>query len=146
MILQDRIEGITQAADQFVETGHFDADNIKAKQVQLVERYQGLQEPIQARRLKLRDALRLQQFFRDVEDEEDWIREKEPIAASANRGGWTLRSSTTCLLSCSEIFKIQTGLLCAACINMKCEWCVCECVHVNVYGTVGTHYVTDIPV
>jgi len=41
---------------------------------------------MQARRQKLRDALRLQQFYRDVEDEEDWIREKEPIAASANRG------------------------------------------------------------
>ena len=39
-----------------------------------------------ARRLKLRDALRLQQFYRDVEDEDDWIREKEPIAASTNRG------------------------------------------------------------
>ena len=39
------------------------------------------------RKHKLSDALRLQQFFRDVEDEEDWIREKEPIAASTNRGG-----------------------------------------------------------
>ncbi len=38
------------------------------------------------RKNKLSDALRLQQFFRDVEDEEDWIREKEPIAASTNRG------------------------------------------------------------
>ena len=45
-----------------------------------------LQEPIVARREKLNDALHLQQFFRDVEDEEDWIREKEPIAASTNRG------------------------------------------------------------
>ena len=39
-----------------------------------------------ARHQKLEDALRLQQFLRDVEDEEDWIREKEPIAASTNRG------------------------------------------------------------
>ena len=30
---QDRIDGIAVAADQFVERGHFDADNIKAKQV-----------------------------------------------------------------------------------------------------------------
>jgi spectrin alpha len=83
---QDRIDGIAQAADQFVGSGHFDADNIKAKQVQLTERFNGLHDPMQARRQKLRDALRLQQFYRDVEDEEDWIREKEPIAASANRG------------------------------------------------------------
>jgi spectrin alpha len=30
---QDRIEGIRVAATQFVERGHFDADNIKAKEV-----------------------------------------------------------------------------------------------------------------
>ena len=30
---QDRIDGIVGAADQFVDRGHFDADNIKAKQV-----------------------------------------------------------------------------------------------------------------
>lgn len=30
---QDRIESIKLASQQFVEKGHFDADNIKAKQV-----------------------------------------------------------------------------------------------------------------
>ena len=44
------------------------------------------QEPLQRRKQKLHDALRLQQLFRDIEDEDDWIREKEPIAASTNRG------------------------------------------------------------
>jgi len=85
-VFQDRIDSTAQAADQFVAAGHFDADNIKSKQVQLADRYRALHDPMQARRQKLRDALRLQQFYRDVEDEEDWIREKEPIAASANRG------------------------------------------------------------
>jgi len=85
-VFQDRIDSTAQAADQFVAAGHFDAENIKAKQVQLAERFRALHDPMQARRQKLRDALRLQQLYRDVEDEEDWIREKEPIAASANRG------------------------------------------------------------
>lgn len=49
-------------------------------------RYQALREPMAARKQKLSDSLRLQQLFRDVEDEETWIREKEPIAASTNRG------------------------------------------------------------
>lgn len=39
-----------------------------------------------ARKQKLSESLRLQQLFRDVEDEETWIREKEPIASSTNRG------------------------------------------------------------
>ncbi len=83
---QDRVDGIVQSAATFVESGHFDKDNIEAKQVQLVERYRNLQEPMGQRKNKLRDAIRLQQFYRDMEDEEDWIREKEPIAASTNRG------------------------------------------------------------
>ena len=32
------------------------------------------------------ESLAVQQLFRDVEDEEAWIREKEPIIASTNRG------------------------------------------------------------
>ena len=83
---QDRVDGIVNAADQFMERGHFDADNIKAKQVVVLERYNNLFSPVKNRKDKLSDALRLQQFYRDVEDEEDWIREKEPIAASTNRG------------------------------------------------------------
>ena len=51
-------------------------------------RYEALREPMAARKQKLSDSLRLQQLFRDVEDEETWIREKEPIAASTNRGAF----------------------------------------------------------
>ncbi|XP_075691231.1 spectrin alpha chain, non-erythrocytic 1 isoform X4 [Rhinoderma darwinii] len=83
---QDRIDGITIQARQFQDAGHFDADNIKNKQEALVARYDALKEPMIARKEKLSDSLRLQQLFRDVEDEETWIREKEPIAASTNRG------------------------------------------------------------
>ncbi|XP_014341661.1 spectrin alpha chain, non-erythrocytic 1 isoform X9 [Latimeria chalumnae] len=83
---QDRIDGITIQARQFQEAGHFDADNIRKKQEALVSRYEALKDPMVARKQKLSDSLRLQQLFRDVEDEETWIREKEPIAASTNRG------------------------------------------------------------
>ena len=55
-------------------------------QVVVLERYNKLFGPVSSRKEKLTDAHRLQQFYRDVEDEEDWIREKEPIAASTNRG------------------------------------------------------------
>lgn len=45
-----------------------------------------MQKPISLRRQRLQDSLRVQQLYRDIEDEEAWIREKEPIAASTNRG------------------------------------------------------------
>ncbi|XP_072386610.1 spectrin alpha chain isoform X2 [Diabrotica undecimpunctata] len=83
---QDRIESITSAANQFVERGHFDADNIAHKQKVLTDRYAALQTPMAVRKQRLLDSLQVQQLFRDVEDEEAWIREKEPVAASTNRG------------------------------------------------------------
>ena len=43
-------------------------------------------EPLQRRKNRLGESLAVQQLFRDVEDEEAWIREKEPIVASNNRG------------------------------------------------------------
>lgn len=82
----DRIESIRAAAEQFVECGHFDADNIRAKQVALCDRYNALQRPMTIRKQKLLDSLQVQQLFRDIEDEEAWIREKEPVAGSTNRG------------------------------------------------------------
>jgi len=42
--------------------------------------------PAGVRKQRLMDSLAVQQLFRDVEDEEAWIREKEPIIASTNRG------------------------------------------------------------
>ena len=49
-------------------------------------RYQQLQQPTQLRKHRLMESLRVQQLFRDMEDEAAWIREKEPVAASTNRG------------------------------------------------------------
>lgn len=38
------------------------------------------------RKKKLQDAQNYQEFLRDVEDEETWIREKEPVVSSTNLG------------------------------------------------------------
>ncbi|XP_049273275.1 spectrin alpha chain isoform X2 [Rhipicephalus sanguineus] len=82
----DRVDGVMIQAQQFADKGHFDAPAIMAKKAALVDRYNALQAPMATRRQKLQDSLRVQQLFRDIEDEEAWIREKEPIAASTNRG------------------------------------------------------------
>ncbi|CAG5135132.1 unnamed protein product, partial [Candidula unifasciata] len=83
---QDRLEQLQSQATIFHNGDHFDKDTIKVKEVQVVDRYQKLTGPIQQRKQKLNEALTLQQFLRDVEDEEDWIRDKEPFASSSNRG------------------------------------------------------------
>lgn len=83
---QDRVDGVKIAANQFVQAGHFDSDNIEKKQKGLYERYDNLLNPMSNRKQRLMESLAVQQLFRDVEDEEAWIREKEPIIASTNRG------------------------------------------------------------
>ncbi|VDP70732.1 unnamed protein product [Schistosoma mattheei] len=83
---RERIEAFKVQADTFASEGHFDAPIIQEKQRQLSQRYYDLQKPLNQRREKLSDAYKLHQFFRDVEDEEDWIREKDPVAGSTNVG------------------------------------------------------------
>ncbi|XP_003743041.1 spectrin alpha chain [Galendromus occidentalis] len=82
----DRVENSLLAANKFVEKGHFDAPNIIAKQEALRNRYTSLQKPLQERRRRLEESMAIHQLLRDMDDEESWIREKEPIAASTNRG------------------------------------------------------------
>ena len=83
---QDRIDGIRISSEQFVNAEHFDAENIKSKYEGLSARYSNLMKPMSNRKVRLMDSLAVQQLFRDVEDEEAWIREKEPIINSTNRG------------------------------------------------------------
>lgn len=83
---QDRVETIKVAANKFVESGHFDAENIGNKAKSLTTRYTALAAPMNERKNRLSDSTQVQQLFRDLEDEAAWIREKEPIAGSTNRG------------------------------------------------------------
>jgi spectrin alpha len=83
---QERIDGIAQQARHFADSGHFNAPVIHRKQESLANRYEALREPLRRRKHKLTESHRGNQLFRDIEDELAWIREKEQIATSTNRG------------------------------------------------------------
>lgn len=86
---KERIDAIQQSAKTFEDSGHFDKENIIRKQTGLVSKFNALFDPIQQRKAKLAESLQLQQLLRDIEDEETWIREKEPAigtSSSSNRG------------------------------------------------------------
>lgn len=83
---RDRIGAFRDQVEAFKQEGHYDAPILEEKQQQVMTRYNALVEPLKKKRARLDDAYRLHQFYRDVEDEEDWIREKEPVAASNNVG------------------------------------------------------------
>ncbi|XP_076359799.1 spectrin beta chain, non-erythrocytic 5 kst [Tachypleus tridentatus] len=87
--INNHIENIEQVKDQaanFCNNNHFMKDEINERSMAVINRYESLHEPTQIRRENLEDALMLQQFFRDVEDELSWISEKEPLASSAELG------------------------------------------------------------
>jgi len=83
---QERVDQIRASSAKFQEQGHFDLKNIQAREDTVLTRYEKLEDPLQERGRKLQDALRLQQFYRDCADEEEWIKEKQPLASSKNYG------------------------------------------------------------
>ncbi|CAF3871075.1 unnamed protein product, partial [Didymodactylos carnosus] len=85
-IKKEKIDQLSKDAEHFQQVGHFDANNILKKQIQLVSRFQSLLEPLQMKKIKLNASLELQRLLHDIEDEEAWIREKEPSIMSTNRG------------------------------------------------------------
>ncbi len=103
---KDRIESIQHAADTFDANNHFDRANIVRRKDHLVNKYSNLFEPISARKQKLAESLQLQQLLRDIEDEETWIREKEPaigasLASNRNRD----------LIGVKNLFQKHQGLM-----------------------------------
>ena len=82
---KERIDSAKQTAEQFEQTGHFDSANLKRKTLVVLDKFDALFVPIKHRKEKLAESLQLQQLLRDIDDEETWIREKEPaIGGAAN--------------------------------------------------------------
>jgi len=70
-----RLDALRSAASTFEQEEHFDALNLFKKHVMLVTRFACLRKPMHKRREKLQQVQRVQQFYRELEDEKPWIRE-----------------------------------------------------------------------
>lgn len=79
-------DSITETDTKFFNSNHFLKDEIHEKAMLAIKRYHSLHEPMQIRRDNLEDSLQLHHFFRDAEDEVQWLNEKEPQAASKDLG------------------------------------------------------------
>ncbi|KAH6925479.1 hypothetical protein HPB50_005728 [Hyalomma asiaticum] len=82
----EMLEQVKDQAAIFQKNEHFLRNEIQERADSIVKRYTSLHEPLQIRRENLEEALQLQQLLRDVDDEMSWIREKEPLANSADLG------------------------------------------------------------
>lgn len=82
----DTCDTITETDTRFFNMNHFLKDEIHEKAMNAIKRYHSLHEPTTIRRDNLEDSLQLHQFFRDAEDELQWLSEKEQQAASKDLG------------------------------------------------------------
>lgn len=83
---QDQVDTLTDLAAYIEELGHPNAGDVQARQESLVSRFEDLKKQLANRKNKLIDLLLLHQICRDTEDEEAWIQETEPSAASTYLG------------------------------------------------------------
>lgn len=82
----DRIKDMNSIADSLIESGQFDSATIKEKRASINERYERIKTLGAYRRQRLNEAYTMHQFFRDIADEESWIKEKKLLVSSDDYG------------------------------------------------------------
>lgn len=86
MAHEDRVKDMNELADALVESGQFDPAAVQEKRRDINERYERVKTLATYRRSRLNEANTLQQFLRDIADEESWIKEKKLLVGSDDYG------------------------------------------------------------
>ena len=73
-------------ADSLIESEQFDAAAIHEKRQTINSRFERVQNLAAHRQSRLNEAYTLHQFFRDIADQESWIKEKKLLVGSADYG------------------------------------------------------------
>ena len=82
----DRAKALNHQAQKFLDEEHPDTAKIVAKISELDEACQRMDTLSKSRMSRLQESLKVQEFYLQVEEEEAWIREKEPMASSQDYG------------------------------------------------------------
>lgn len=61
-------------ADSLIDSGQFDGTSIQERRQSINERYERVKNLASHRQARLNEANTLHQFFRDIADEESWIK------------------------------------------------------------------------
>ena len=67
-------------------TGHPDSQLIKRRQAQLENEYNDLSKMASTRHQRLQESLKVQEFYRQAEEEEAWMKEKEQLCLQSDTG------------------------------------------------------------
>lgn len=74
LLFQDRLKDLNGQADSLMASNAFDTSQVKDKRDAINGRFSKIKSMAAGRRAKLNESHRLHQFFRDLDDEESWIK------------------------------------------------------------------------
>ncbi|MEQ2177746.1 Spectrin alpha chain, non-erythrocytic 1 [Goodea atripinnis] len=83
---EDRLKDLNGQADSLMASNAFDTSQVKDKRDAVNARFAKIKSMAAGRRAKLNESHRLHQFFRDLDDEESWIKEKKLLVGSEDYG------------------------------------------------------------
>lgn len=83
---EDRVKDMNTLADSLIESGQFDSPVIQEKRSSINDRYERIKSLAAYRRQRLYEADTLHKFFRDIAEEEAWIKEKKLLVSSSDYG------------------------------------------------------------
>ena len=83
---EDPIKELNGTGQQFLNNNLFDTDTIKSTLANINDRYERVKSSVADRRQRINEANNLFQFFRDLDDEEAWIKEKKLLVSSEDYG------------------------------------------------------------
>ena len=82
----ERVRTLKSQAQKFLDEKHPDIKKIEAKISELDSACERMDVLSKNRLIRLQESLQVQEFYLQVEEEESWIREKEPLASSGDYG------------------------------------------------------------
>lgn len=83
---EEPIKELNSTAQQFINNNLFDTDAIRGTIGSIGQRYESVKDQAAERRKRLNEANNLFQYFRDLDDEEAWIKEKKFLVGSEDYG------------------------------------------------------------
>ena len=83
---EERIKDMNDQADSLIESEQFDAAAIQEKRQSINSRFERVKNLGAHRQSRLNEAYTLHQFFRDIADQESWIKEKKLLVGSGDYG------------------------------------------------------------
>ncbi|XP_047467733.1 spectrin beta chain, non-erythrocytic 5 [Mugil cephalus] len=84
---RDRIQALVETAKSFQSQGNFLAEEIQTRVAHTINRYNSLSEPLQRRGETLEAWQVLFQFYRDLEEEVSWLKDRLPSITVKDLGG-----------------------------------------------------------